>query len=166
MSFTKGFWVTIIILTLNQQQDTQRTAWAGSRAGGRGDKPPPADASPITFLSNMSLSFRPQQPDQTQQENAWAFWTAEYKNASWGSHKAHTSLWMPRSGEILGKRLCRTLTLPLPFISSPHPVPTITVQSWAPQGGRNWKHVFIEAQLEFHEFHYSRLSQHFLEWIL
>lgn len=31
MSFTKGFWVTIIILTLNQQQDTQRTAQAGSR---------------------------------------------------------------------------------------------------------------------------------------
>lgn len=32
MSFTKGFWVTIIILTLNQQQDTQRTAWARWRA--------------------------------------------------------------------------------------------------------------------------------------
>lgn len=72
MSFTKGFWVTIIILTLNRLQDTQRTPWAGSRAE-RGDEPPAADASPITFLSNMSLSFRPRLPDQTQQENAWAF---------------------------------------------------------------------------------------------
>lgn len=134
MSFTKGFWVTIIIRTLNQLQDTQRTAWAGSRAE-RGDKPPPADASPITFLSNMSLSFRPRQPDRTQQENAWAFWAAEYKNASWSCHKAHTSLWMPRSGEMLGERLCRALTPPLSFIHSPspHPAPTITVQSQAPK---------------------------------
>lgn len=115
MSFTKGFWVTIIILTLNRLQDTQRTPWAGSRAE-RGDEPPAADASPITFLSNMSLSFRPRLPDQTQQENAWAFWTAEYKNASWSCHKALGSLWMPRESGEMRERLRRALTPALPFI--------------------------------------------------
>lgn len=134
MSFTKGFWVTIIILTLNRLQDTQRTPWAGSRAEGGGDKPPLADASPITFLSNMSLSLRPRQPDQTQQENAWAFWTAEYKNASWSCHKAHTSLWMPRAArcrrEAPQSADSATSIHPGP---SPHPAPTITVQSQAPK---------------------------------
>lgn len=102
MSFTKGFWVTIIILTLNRLQDTQRTPWAGSRAE-RGDKAPAADASPTTLLSNMSLSSRPRQPDQTQQENAWVFWTAEYKNASWSCQKALSSLWMPRERRDAGE---------------------------------------------------------------
>lgn len=133
MSFTKGFWVTIIILTLNRLQDTQRTPWAGSRVE-RGDKPPPADASPITFLSNMSLSFRPRQPDQAQQENARVFWRAEYKNASWSCHKALGSLWMRRAARC-GREAPQsadsgTSIHPGP---SPHPAPTITAQSQAPK---------------------------------
>lgn len=115
MSFIKGFWVTIIILTLNGQQDIQRTAWAGSGAE-RGNKPPPADASPIT-----SLSFRPQQADWTQQENA--FWTAEYKKRFLQRPQStHTGLWMAGSGEMWA-RGCAERWLHRSH-SSPAPAPT------------------------------------------
>lgn len=72
MSFTKGFQVTILICTLSQQQDTQRD-----------------------FLCSWSLCHIPRQhlaatqvlqPEQTPQEEAQAFWTAECSH-----HKSHSS---------------------------------------------------------------------------
>lgn len=166
MSFTKGFWVTIIILTLNRLQDTQRTPWAGSRAE-RGDKAPPADASPITFLSNMSLSFRPRQPDQTQQENARVFLESWIQKRFL---KLPQSSRQPLNAESCEMRARGSAERWLRHFHSSRPQPPPSADNYSSvsgsQGGKNWKHVFIEAQLEFHEFHYSRLSQHFLEWIL
>lgn len=49
---------------------------------------------------------------------------------------------------------------------SPHTAPTIAAQSQPPEEAEIENTFFIEAQLEFHEFHHSRLSQHFLERIL
>lgn len=133
MSFTKGFWVTIIILTLNRLQDTQRTPSAGSRAE-RGDKPPPADASPITFLSSMSLSFRPRQPDQTQQENARVFLESWIQKRFLKLPQSSRQPLNAESGEMRARgsaeRWLRHFHSSRP---QPPPAPTITAQSRAPK---------------------------------
>lgn len=147
MSFTKGFWVTIIILTLNRLQDTQRTPWAGSRAEKGGINHPQLMLPPITSLSNMSLSFRPRQPDQTQQENSWAFsffiifWAAEYNKKCF--LKLPQSAEQPLNGEMPARGSAERWLRHF-HSSRPQPPPRADNHRSVPgsQGGRNWKHVF------------------------
>lgn len=90
------------------------------------------------------------------------------KNASCSGHKAHTPASEWREAARCGRGAAQSADCTALIHPQPQPPPSDNNYSSVSgsRGGRNWKHVFIEAQLEFHEFHYSRLSQHFLEWTL
>lgn len=165
MSFTKGFWVTIIILTLNRQQGTQRTAWARAE---RGDKPPPADASPSRSSPTCHCHSDPDSQIKPSRKTPGPFGQPNTKTLPEAATK-HTPAFECREAvRDAGREALQSADSTAFIHPQPQPPPSANNYSSVSgsQGGRNWKHVFIEAQLEFHEFHYSRLSQHFLEWIL
>lgn len=165
MSFTKGFQVNIIIFTLNQQQDTQRTTWAGSRAEGGKARPWPAVPHhvPLQHVAAIQMLAARANPAGKHPGLLDSWMQKRFLKRSWSTHQPLNAEERPDPAqETVQRRLRRSHS------SRPQPPPSPNNCSSVPssQGGRNWKHVSIEAQLEFHEFHYSQLSQHFLEWIL
>lgn len=115
MSFTKGFWVTIIILTLNRLQDTQRTPWAGSRAE-RGR------------INHPQLMLP---PHHVPHQHVTVIQTPTARSNPAGKRLGFLDSWvqkrflkLPQSAQQplnAGERLRRALTPPLPFIPAPAP---------------------------------------------
>lgn len=129
MSFTKGFWVTIIILTLNRLQDTQRTPWAGSRAEKGEDKPPPADASPPSRSSpTCHCHSDPDSQIKPSRKTLGFFGQLSTKTLPEAATKRPAAFECRREAPQSADSAASIHPGP-----SPHPAPTITVQSQAPK---------------------------------
>lgn len=134
MSFTKGFWVTIIILTLNRQQGTQRTAWAGSRAE-RGDKPPPADASPSRSSPTCHCHSDPDSHIKPSRKTPGPFGQPNTKTLPEAATKHTPAFECREAARDAGREALQSADSTAFIHPQPQPprAPTITVQSQAPK---------------------------------
>lgn len=120
MSFTKGFWVTIIILTLNRLQDTQRTPWAGSEQRGGINHPqlmlPPSRSSPACHChSDRDSQIKPSR------KTLGFFGQLNTKTLPEAATKRCPAFECREGAERCRQRLRRALTPALPFTPAPAP---------------------------------------------